>query len=292
MTLPILNIKMPKFWDMVLMLIGSLFMGISLSLFLVPAKITSGGVSGIAMILHHMADMPTGMVMLALNIPLFLIGIKSLGAQFGLRTVIGMVSSSIFTDIIAETLDIPPVTTEPLLASLFGGLILGVGLGLIFRAGGSTGGSDIVGSIISKATGTSIGLAIVMIDVFVIAAAGIAFQNANLALWGIISLGVSSYTIDVVMEGISYAREVKIISQKSDVIARRVLNEMNRGATIMPAKGAFTGEARDVLMVVLTRKELPHLRDIVEDIDENAFVFVSDVYAVRGKGFRSRGVAF
>ncbi len=272
MTLPILKLKIPKFTDILLMVTGSLLMGISLALFLVPAKITSGGVSGIAMILHHMANMPTGMVMLALNIPLFLIGVRMLGAQFGLRTVIGMVLSSVFTDLIAETFAIAPVTTEPLLASLFGGLILGVGLGLIFRAGGSTGGSDIVGSIISKSMGMSIGLAIVMIDVFVIAAAGIAFGDANLALWGIISLGISSYTIDVVMEGISYARVVNIISQKSDVIARRVLNEMNRGATIMPAKGAYTGESRDVLMVVLTRKELPHLRNIVENIEEQSFV--------------------
>lgn len=292
MTLPILNIKIPKFTDILMMLIGSLMMGASLALFLVPSKITAGGVSGIAMIFHHFTNSPTGMVMLALNVPLFLIGIKSLGGQFGLRTVIGMVFSSIFTDLIAETFNVAPLTTDPLLASVFGGMIMGVGLGLIFRSGGSTGGSDIVGSMLSRHLGVSIGLAIVMIDVFVIIGAGIAFQDANLAMWGIVSLGVSSYTIDIVMEGISYARVVNVISKKSDAIARRILTEMNRGATIMPAKGAYTGESRDVLMVVLTRKELRHLRTIVDSMDEDAFMFVSDVYAVRGKGFRSRGIAF
>ncbi|MFP4459765.1 MAG: YitT family protein [Candidatus Zixiibacteriota bacterium] len=284
--------KFPKPLQLLLITFGSIMMAISLALFLIPAKITAGGVSGIATILYHLANFPAGIVMLGLNIPLFLIGLRFLGKNYGIRTVIGIILSSIFTDLLAETFKIPPVTQEPLLAAIFGGMILGIGLGMIFRAGGSTGGSDILGGIITKYSNMSLGQSIMFIDVFIIAATGFAFTNANLALYGIISLGISAYAIDRVIEGFSYARVINIITDHPNEIAQKVIEKMNRSATITKAEGAFTGNDKYHVKVVLSKKELPRIKSIILDTDEDAFSYVSDVFAVMGKGFKSRGIAF
>ena len=286
------KMKLPRLADIILITAGSLLMGISLSLFLVPVRITAGGVSGIAMILYHFFELKVGIAMLIFNIPLFIFGIYFLGSRFGVRTMMGIFLSSLFTDLIAEYANIPQVTDNYLLASLFGGILLGIGLGLIFRAGGSTGGSDILGGVIAKYSNVSIGQAIMIIDVFVIAGTGMIFKEAELAMWGMIALGVSSYAIDLVIEGISYARQVNIISEKASEIAVAINNEMNRGATVIPAKGSFTAEPREIVISILMRKELPNIKRIVRDIDPDAFTYVTEVFAVMGKGFKSRGTAF
>ena len=273
-------------WDYSLMTIGSALVGVSLALFLVPTKLSNGGVSGIAMIFHHIANLPTGITIIVLNIPLFLLGIKHLGKLFGFRTVIGIAASSLFTDFFAELLKLSPITTEPLLASLFGGLIMGAGLGMIFRAGGSTGGSDIIAQIASKYFNFSPGQAIVIVDVIIIAASGFVFKSVELALWSIISFAIVSYTLDIVLQGIPYMRIIYIISNKADDIGKRVNLEMGRGATIIPSWGVYTGEPRKVIFIVLTRKELPGLYRIIREVDRNAFIFGSEVFTVMGEGFR------
>jgi len=278
--------------ELLLIILGSLLVAISIALLLVPAKISNGGVSGIAMVMHHLLNLPTGMIMLAFNIPLFLIGIKHLGRRFGVKTILGILISALITDFLAETLKVPAITTEPILATFFGGLLLGAGLGLIFKAGGSTGGSDIVGSIIAKYSDISTGQAIMLIDVFIIMGAGFAFKNAELALWGFISLGVCSYTIDLILEGTSFTKVVNIVTQRGDEITKRINSEMNRTATIIQCKGAYTDEDRLTVQVVLTRKELPIIKSIIKESDPDAFTYVSDVFAVMGKGFKARGSVF
>lgn len=284
--------RFPKVGDIFYILFGSALIGLSLAVFLVPLKISNGGVPGLAMILHHTLRLPTGLIMFVINIPVFLIGIRFLGKLFGIRTIIAVVLSSFFTDFFAEILKLQPLTNEPFLGAIFGGIVMGAGLGLVYRAGGSTGGSDIVGQLAAKFIKISPGQAILTTDVLVIAAAGIAFKSVELAMWGLVSLVVSSYALDIVLQGLPYARVVYIISDKADVIGKRVNLEMGRGATIIPAWGVYTGDPRKVIFVVLTRKELPRLKQIVKETDKEAFTFVSEVFTVIGKGFRDHGTTF
>lgn len=275
-------------WEYCGLTVGALIMALALVFFLIPAKIAPGGVSGIAIVLHTLFQFPVGVVMLVFNIPLYLIGLKLLGKTFGVRTLYAFIFVSVFTDFIGDILKVPIATNDPLLASIFGGIVLGIGLGIVFRFKGTTAGSDIVGQIINKYTNISVGMGILTVDFFVITFAGIAFHDVNLALYGFISLYFSSKVLDLILDGFDYARSFHIISEKQDEIIDLITNDMNRGGTEIKGVGFYTRQARNVLYTVVTRKEVATLRQEILKIDPRAFVIISNVHEVIGEGFRKR----
>jgi len=268
--------------------IGSVIMALALVFFLIPAKIAPGGVSGLAIVLYHLFDLPVGLLMLLFNIPLFIVGLRLLGKQFGSRTLFSFIVVSLVTDFCDTVLRLDAATTDPLLASIFGGIVLGIGLGVVFRFKGTTGGSDIVGQIINKYSNVSVGVGILIVDFFVITFAGLVFRNINLALYGFISLYFSSKVLDLILDGFDYARAFYIISEKQDEIIALITQDMGRGGTEISGSGFYTRKERNVLYTVVTRREVATLRQEIQKIDPRAFIIITNVHEVIGEGFRQR----
>jgi len=265
--------------------IGSFITAVGLAIFLVPNRIAAGGVSGIATVLHFLFGFPVGLTMLLINIPLFMLGISELGIPFGVRSLYGTVVVSFFTDVLLALTG--PLTTNALLASVYGGGLSGLGLGLVFRSRASTGGTDLAARVIHRYMNISIGQALLLIDSVVITAAGIAF-NAELALWALIALIVTTQMIDLVQEGEGYAKVAFIISNNNDRIAQGIFHRLDRGATALKAQGMYTGKDREVVFSVITRSEQTQLKDIVHEADPGAFVVFADAHEVLGEGFQPR----
>lgn len=264
--------------------IGVVLTALGLDLFLVPNKIAAGGVGGIATILYHLFGFPVGMVMLVLNVPLFAWGLYRLGFVYGFRSLLGMIALSVAVDVMAPFLPVP--TRDPLLACLYGGVLVGVGLGLVFRAKGTTGGTDFAAAILRTYLGINVGQILFAIDGLVVLAAGFAFRSAELAMYALITIFVSAWLIDLVQEGFTFAKAFLIISNHPDRVARVVLRDLERGATVWRAKGAYTGEEREVLLTVVNRAEVTRLKDLVYGVDPRAFVILADVHEVLGEGFK------
>jgi len=275
-------------YEYVWLAVGSSIMSLGLVLFLIPGKIAPGGVSGIGIVLHHLFNLPVGLIMLLFNIPLFILGLKVLGKQFGPRTFFSFIFVSVTTDFFDEVLHLGAATENLLLTSIFGGILLGIGLGIVFRFKGTTGGSDIIGQIIHKYSNITVGTAILIVDFFIISFAGLAFHDVNLALYGFISLYFSSKVLDVILDGFDYARSFYIISEKQDAIIEAITKEMGRGGTEICGKGFYTRKERNILFTVVTRKEVATLRQLVKEIDPNSFVIIANVHEVLGEGFRPR----
>ncbi|MCK4667488.1 YitT family protein, partial [Candidatus Dependentiae bacterium] len=262
--------------------------GLSYSLFLVHLNIVPGGISGISMILNYLFSTPIGLFTFILNIPIFLLGWKILGRTFAFRTIIGLVLSTFFIDFQIYFLKFPIITEDKLLGSIFGGILLGVGLGIIFLGNASTGGTDVVGQIVNKYTNFSIGMGIMFIDVIIISVAAFAFKQLEAALYGYLCLYISSQVIDFILEGSDYARGAYIISLKQKEISERILKDMNRGVTLLKGRSVFRDVDVDVIFTVVTKKEIPKLRRVVNETDPNSFMIISQVHEVLGRGFRRR----
>lgn len=270
-----------KIKDYVIMTIGVAIAVAGLNLFLVPNKIAAGGISGIATILYHLFRIPLGISIAALNIPLFIFGIKLIGKTFAIRTAYSLVLYSVLAELIPV-----PVTHDLLLGCVYGGVLMGVGIGLVVRSGGSTGGTDMAAKMMhAKSKNLSVGALVFAIDFFVIGASGLAF-DFTLALYAIASLFVSIKLIDFFTEGLSAAKAFYIISDKSEEIAAAIMEQMDRGVTALRARGAYSGKDKEMLLCVLEwRTEGPRLKRLVKSIDERAFVIVADVKEVLGEGF-------
>lgn len=264
------------------MTLGSALTALSLNMFLVPNKIAAGGVSGLATILYYTYGFPVGITMLVINIPLFLAGLILLGARFGFRTILATLLLSLITDL---TTHFPVVTDDVLLASVYGGIVMGTGLGLVLRSGATTGGSDLGARLVHHFIGEiSVGQALLVIDFIIIAAAGFVF-SLPLAMYALFSLFISSRVIDLIQEGMNYAKAVYIISDKPREIARVILEDLARGVTVLGGRGGYTGEEREILLCVINRVEVIKLKKIVQELDPKAFVIISEVHEVLGEGF-------
>ncbi|MFY9413265.1 MAG: YitT family protein [Tepidanaerobacter sp.] len=270
------------FLDYAQIFIGSLIAALGLTMFLVPNKLAAGGVSGIATVLHYVFDVPVGWTMLGLNIPLFVAGVALLGKSVGIKTIIGGLLFSVFTEI---TAGFPVPTQDLILSAVYGGIVLGIGLGLVFRGRGSTGGTDLAAMILHHfVPSISEGQGILVIDFFVIILSGLAF-NWELAMYAWISLFVSSKVIDLILEGFNYAKAVYIISNKPEELSRKILTELGRGVTLFRAKGGYSLNDKNVLLCVITRFEIAKLKSLVHEADPKAFVIIHDVHEVLGEGF-------
>lgn len=263
---------------------GSLLIALALDIFLVPGKIAAGGISGLATILYHLFKLPVGWTLLVLNLPLFLLCFKELGVKVFVRSLYGTLATSVVVELLKPYL--PVLTHDLVLASIYGGIVSGIGMGIVFRAGGTTGGTDLVALLLNKYLPVTMGQGLLGADILVIALAGIYF-NAELALYAALSLMVTSKVIDLVQEGISYAKAVHIISTRHEAIALAIFQELGRGVTRVPARGMYTGESRPMLICVVGRTEESRLTDLVYEIDPQAFVFITDASEVLGEGFKS-----
>jgi uncharacterized membrane-anchored protein YitT (DUF2179 family) len=267
---------------------GSTVMALAYNLFLIPHHIVPGGAGGVAMILNYFFATPVGLTILVINIPLFVLGIKTFGRTYGVKSIIGIAVSSLLIDGFTYVLHVRSATDNPILACIFGGIMLGAGLGLVFRGGGSTGGSDIVGMVLSRYTNLSTGTAILVVDFVVISVAGICFGQFESALYGYLNLYLQSRAIDLVLEGLSYTRALFIVSDSADAVARAITTRMNRGATVLNATGAYSQEQKNMVFSVMAKREVARARDIVRETDPRAFVIITDVYEVLGEGFKPR----
>lgn len=263
--------------------LGSTLTAVALNMFLIPNKVAAGGVSGMATVLHYLLGLPVGLTMLALNIPLFLASIKVLGAKFGLKTLYGAAILSVVIDLTAPFT--PVLTHDLLLSSLYGGALSGIGMGLVFRFGGTTAGTDLAAAIINKLTRISVGQSLLMVDFFVIATAGIAFASAELSLYALLSLFLTSHIIDLVQEGPSTAKAFFIMSAKTEQVAQRIIEDMERGVTFFQGRGGYTGQQQEVLFCVVGTREVSRLKDLIYSVDPRAFVIVADTHEVLGEGF-------
>ena len=269
----------------VLISLGSLVAAAAYNLFLVPNKIAPGGVGGIGTVLYHLYAVPVGVSMLIMNIPLFLLSIRTLGGRFGIKTLYATIALSVAIDL---TTFLPVVTDDLLLASLFGGLILGFGLGIVFMQGATTGGTDIAAKLVHRwLPHISIGTLLLFIDMAVVLLAAVVFRNYQIALYAIITLFVIAKVLDAVLEGVDFAKAVYVISEKNNEIAWEIMDELARGVTGFRIIGKWTNREREMLLCVVRRREVHVLKGIVADIDPQAFVFLADVREVLGEGFKA-----
>lgn len=283
-------VKIKKwFIDLVWVTTGVALVALGLVMFLVPNKIAAGGVSGAAIVVYHVLGFPVGITMLFMNIPLFALGVYRLGLSFGFMSLYGTLGLSLLVDLFHRYVPVP--THDPFLASLYGGAVIGLGLGLVFRARGSTGGTALAAALLRSYTGLNIGRSLFLVDALVVLAAGLAFQSWELALYALLSIFVTGWVTDMVQEGMGmgYAKAFFIISNKPDDIGVAILEKLDRGGTALRGKGLYTGTDKDVLLTVVGRSEVSRLKELVYDIDPSAFVILTDVKEVLGEGFKKYG---
>lgn len=262
--------------------LGAFLLAIGLVLFLEPNTIAPGGVTGFAIVFKKIVDIPIYITNLAINIPLFIIGVIILGKNFGWKTLYCTALLSLFLKVIPVRL----VTPDLLLASIFGGLVCGVGLGIVFKFGGTTGGTDLAGSILNKFfPSLSIATFMMAIDILVVAFAGIVDKKVETSLYSIISLFVSVKVIDLILEGIGYLKGFLIITDKPEEISEKIMEELERGVTLFRGKGMYTKKEKDVLLCVVNRSQFTKTKEIVHYVDKQAFMMVTEISEVLGEGF-------
>ena len=261
---------------------GAAVVAIGFNAFLFPNQVASGGVSGISTILHGLFGWNAGIVQYAFNIPLFIAGALILGKNFGVKSLVGTLALPFFV-LLTESWD--AWTYNPLLGAIFGGIVVGLGIGLVFKGKASTGGTDLLAQIITKFTGLTLGTSVLLIDGVIAVSAAIVFDIEK-GLYALIALFVTTKTIDIIQLGFSQSKMVYIITEKQDELRDRIFQEIDRGVTKIPAYGGYTGNERPVLMVVVYQTEFTKLKQIVKTVDPSAFVIVSDAYEVLGEGFK------
>ena len=280
------------FRNYALMTLGALLIAWGLNAFLIPNKIAAGGVSGLATIIYHVArdagvNLPVGVQMLVMNVALLFVALRARGWKFAAKTIYGIVALSVAIDLMAPF--VPALASEDLLlAALYGGAVTGLGLGLVFKAGGNTGGSDLIAQLLSSRVALGLGQLTLIIDAMVTLVAALVF-GPELALYGAVAIFVAGGVIDLTLEGVPINKAVYIMSAESERIGEAILHDLNRGATALAARGLYSGEAREMLFVVVSRNELDRLKEIVQTIDPSAMFIVSDVHEAIGEGFKRMG---
>ena len=278
-------------------LVGTFIMAVGFVFFIAPYKFAPGGVYGIAIVIHHLTigmfdflpdGFPIGLTALTMDIPLAILGTKILGPRFGVKTVVGFVSTAAFVDILEHfNGNNPFVENEPLLSAIFGGLLIGLGLGLIFRSRATSGGTDIVAMIFAKYTKLPLGQLMIYVDSVVVLITFVAFKDWSIPLYSLIVIFVTGKVIDLVIQGADYKKAVFIISEKHEEIRTKILNDLDRGGTYLNGKGLFRGNEKQLIYSVLSRREVEVLKDFIRRIDPDAFLTVINAKEILGHGFKS-----
>jgi uncharacterized membrane-anchored protein YitT (DUF2179 family) len=272
--------------DYLLLLAGALLQALALRLFLVPAQLASGGVSGLAQLINFYTGWPIGLMVFLGNLPLFLLGWRYLGGtRFAVRTAFAVAAYSFFTDL--SVLFLPPqgLTEDILLNTLYGGVASGVGYGLVYLGRGTSGGSDILARILNHWRGVSISQSYLLVDSLIILGAGLTFSWEN-ALYALVLLYISGIAAERATEGENVVRTALIITSQPDEVSRQILTEMQRGVTLVNARGGWTGEARTVIYTVISRAEVAQVKALVQEVDRRAFLVIGQANEALGEGFK------
>jgi len=281
-----------KYWpslrDFGLVALGTLTQALGLRIFLIPANLASGGVSGISQLINHYTTWPIGLMVFIGNLPLFILGWRFLGGRrFALRTAFAIAALSFFTDALLwlPFFPVKGLTNDIVLNSLYGAVVSGIGYGLVYRGQGTSGGSDILARILNHYRGISITQSYLITDTAVILGAGFIF-GWDKALYAVITLYVSGLVVDTTMEGAGTVRTALIVTNQPQAVAETILKEMERGVTVLAGTGAYTGKDRPVLYTVVTRSEVQMLKTIVHEADAQAFMVIGAAHEALGEGFQ------
>ncbi len=286
-----MEIKRHKVTEYFYIAVGSFITAVGVAVFANPAKIASGGVSGVATILYHSFGWDPGLMIMVQSVPLFLVGMKIFGAQYGLKSLIGTLLLSAFTSGICLVIGYDGILSydhpmSVLLSALFGGVIMGTGVGLVMKSGSNTGGTDIIAQILARYTKLTLGTSLFLVDAVIIVASAFTFGIES-ALYAIITVYITGVVIDkvVLSMGTRYAKTVYIISDQREQISQAILEELGHGGTLLHATGMYTGNDRTVIMTVVPNQKISRLTNIVHEIDDKAFMIVQEAYQVLGEGF-------
>lgn len=264
--------------------LGVVLYAIGISWFLDPNNLAPGGLIGLAVILNRLTEISTGTLYFVLNVPIVLLGIWKFGFKFMSSTAAIIAFNSVLTDILAQ---FGPLTTEPLLATIAGGVLIGAGIGMIFRAGTTSGGTDIIVKVIkTKYKHIRTGMLFLLLDMVIVSISGLVFKDFNVVMYAFIAVFLSGRVMDTVLYGSDEARLVYIISEKYVEIAKRALEELDVGMTLLEGKGAYTNMERRVIMCVMRKQISPKLEDIVKTVDPNSFMIVTSASEIYGEGYK------
>lgn len=267
-------------------LLGATLVAVSLETFFVPNEIIDGGVVGVSIIGAHLSNLPLGGFLFVLNLPFFYIGYKQIGKTFALSTLLGVSVMSIGTSLFHH---IPSATDDPLLAAVFGGIILGVGVGLVIRFGGSLDGTEIVAILFNNRLPFSVGEIVMFFNLFILSSAGFVF-GWDRAMYSLIAYYIAYKMIDLIQEGFDQSRAVWIISDNHDEIGDALISRLGRGVTYLKGEGGFSGDEKKVIYTVITRLEEAKLKSIVEEKDRGAFLSIGTIHDVKGGRFKKKGI--
>lgn len=283
--------------EYVLLVLGNFIFAAGAVMLVEPYGFAPGGTYGLGMVFHHLWGWETEFAALCMDIPLLIIGFIILGNRFGVKTIVSTVLLPLFMQLLHRVYGyaslIEPAVVEmtayqhQIIASIFGGVVYGIGLGLVYRSHATTGGSDIIAMILRKYTRLSMGICTLIVDGIITLSTVLAFGDWKLPMYSWIIIFVSSRVIDFILEGPKRAKTMMIITAKSEEIRNFIINEMGRGATLIPGKGLFSGEGRDIIYVVLGRREMIRLREEIARTDPAAFINVLDSAEILGEGFQS-----
>jgi uncharacterized membrane-anchored protein YitT (DUF2179 family) len=281
------NRKLVKIAKQILFIVlGAILVSVGLEIFLVPNHIIDGGVVGISIILSHLTGVALGIFLFLLNLPFLIIGYKQLGKGFAVASLSAVILMSIGTTLLHP---VPGLTQDPLLASVFGGIIVGIGVGMVIRYGGSLDGTEIVAILINNKTPYSVGETVLFFNIFILGSAGFVF-GWDRAMYSLIAYYIAFKMIDLVIEGLGQSKSAWIISEYHKEIGDAILKRMGRGVTYLEGEGGYTGDSKKVIFVVVTRLEEVELKSIVEEVDSDAFLAIGTIAEVRGGRFKQRAV--
>jgi uncharacterized membrane-anchored protein YitT (DUF2179 family) len=271
-----------------LIVIGALIMAVAYVLFISPYKFAPGGVYGIAIVLHHLFNFPIGLSGIIMDIPLTILGMWVLGPRFGTKTITGMLMLSGWISVLEYYRGYEPfVPDQPLLSAIYGGVLIGIGLGLVFKAKATSGGSDIIAMMISKYTKLPLGQLMIYVDSTIVLLSWVAFKEPMIPLISWVIIFITGKVVDVVIEGISYDKTLFIISDKHHEIRDKIINDIHRGGTFIKGEGMYNGSEKTIIFTVVNRRELSMLQGYINEIDPKAFLIVVDANDVLGDGFKS-----
>lgn len=266
--------------------LGSALAAIGLEIFLIPNNVIDGGVVGISIMASYLTKWPVGLFIFVLNIPFFIFGYNQIGKSFTISTVFSVAMLSMWVSILHP---VPGLTEDVFLASVFGGIVLGIGVGLIIRYGGSLDGTEIIAIVLDKKSAFSVGEIVMFFNLFILSSAGLVF-GWDRAMYSLVAYFIAFKVIDITIEGLDESKEVMIISDKHDEITEVLMARLGRGVTLLLGKGGYTGEEKGILYCVVTRLEVAKLKSILNEIDDEAFVTISSVHEVMGGRFKKRAI--
>lgn len=267
-------------------MIGAVQVAVGLEIFLVPNNIIDGGVTGLSIMMSHLTGLKLGLFLFILNLPFLIIGYNQIGKTFAISTLFGVAVMSVGTALLH---DVPSLTEDLLLSAVFGGIIVGIGVGLVIRAGGSLDGTEIVAILLTKKSPFSVGEVVMFFNLFILGSAGFIF-GWDRAMYSLIAYYIAYKMIDLTMVGLEQSRSVYIISEQPDEIGDALAAQLGRGITYLSGEGGYSGEAKKVIFCVITRLEEAKLKSIVEEIDSSAFLAIGHIHDVSGGRFKKKNI--